>query len=468
MAKGYDLIVLGGGTGGYVAAIRASQLGMKVAIVERDKLGGTCLHRGCIPTKALLRSASLVHWMREGESFGVYPGEVTFNFRKMQEKKEEIVNRLYRGVIHLVKKNKIDVFAGKGSIQSTHPISLVVEKDITEHELITGQYLLIATGARPRALSNLSIDGHFILSSDHMLSLDQLPQSLLIVGGGVIGVEWASLLSDLGVQVTIVEVADRILPGEDLDISHEMARQLRKRGVTIFTEAEVLPDFFPKNSRTIVKIRNINGEIIELPVQKILLSVGRMGNGDGIGLEKTGVELAQGFIQVNQWYETKEKNIYAIGDVIGGMQLAHVAAREGRIAVEHMAGLQPSPLDYTMIPRCVYGRPEVTSVGMTEKEAKDRGYRIEVGKVPFLSIGKSLINGDSSGFCKIIEDAQTRDLLGIHLIGSGVTELIGEGVLARMLDATAGELANIVHPHPSLSEIFGETALDVHRLAIHY
>ena len=467
MTKEYDLIVLGGGTGGYVAAIRASQLGMKVAVVEKDKLGGTCLHRGCIPSKALLRSASLLHWVREAESLGIYPGEVTFDFRKMQEKKEEIVTRLFRGVTHLVKKNKIDVFQGTGSIQSSQPISLVVNRQEGQ-QVLTGKYLLIATGARPRSLSDFPIDGDFIITSEEILSLEQLPDSLLIVGGGVIGIEWASLLSDLGVKVTIVEAANRILLGEDLDISHEMTRQLRAQGVEIYTGAEVLPDYYQENSQIISKIKNNKGDITELKVNKILLSVGRVANVQGIGIEKTKIQQANGFIQVNKMYETMEKNIYAIGDVIGGMQLAHVAAGEGRIAVEHMAGLHPLVMDYGMIPRCVYSRPEVASVGLTEKEARDLGYQIKVGKVPFMSIGKALINGDSEGFCKIIEDQETRDLLGIHLIGSGVTELIGEGVLARTLDATAGELASMIHPHPSLSEIFGETALDVDKLAIHF
>lgn len=468
MAKEYDLIVLGGGTGGYVAAIRASQLGMKVAIVEKDKLGGTCLHRGCIPSKALLRSASLLHWVREAESLGIYPGEVSFDFRKMKEKKEEIISRLYRGVTHLVKKNRIDVFQGTGSIASSNPLSLVVEKAQEGQQVLTGKKLLIATGARPRSIPNFPIDGEYIITSDEILSLVQLPDSLLIVGGGVIGIEWASLLSDLGVKVTIIEAADRILPGEDQDISREMTRQLQARGVEIYTGAEVLPDFYKNNSQIISKIKNNKGEITELPVNKILLSIGRVANTEGIGIDKTNIEQVNGFIKVNKVYETKEKNIYAIGDVIGGMQLAHVAAGEGRIAVEHMAGIQPLAMDYGMIPRCVYGRPEVASVGVTEKEARELGYQIKVGKVPFISIGKALINGDSEGFCKIIEDQQTKDLLGMHLIGSGVTELIGEGVLARTLDATAGELANMVHPHPSLSEIFGETALDVDKLAIHY
>lgn len=468
MAKDYDLIVLGGGTGGYVAAIRASQLGMKVAVVEKDKLGGTCLHRGCIPSKALLRSASLLHWVREAENLGIYPGEVTFDFRKMQEKKEEIVTRLYRGVTYLLKKNRIDVFQGTGSIASSQPLSLVVEQAQEGQLVLTGKNLLIATGARPRSLPNFPIDGEYLITSDEILTLEKLPDTLLIVGGGVIGIEWASMLSDLGVKITIVEAANRILPGEDLDISHEMERQLQARGVEIFTGAEVLPDYYQENLQIIFKIKNNKGQIAQRAVNKILLSVGRVANTEGIGLENTTIEKANGFIQVNEVYETKEKNIYAIGDVIGGMQLAHVAAGEGRIAVEHMAGRKPLPMDYGMIPRCVYGRPEVASVGLTETEAKELGYQIKVGKVPFMAIGKALINGDSEGFCKIIEDKQTKDLLGMHLIGSGVTELISEGVLARTLDATAGELASMIHPHPSLSEIFGETALDIDKIGIHF
>lgn len=472
MSNEYDLVVLGGGTGGYVAAIRASQLGMKVAVIEKDKLGGTCLHRGCIPSKSLLHSASVFQMFRYGERFGVRAEKVEFDFLKMQERKEEIVSRLYRGILHLMKKNKIDIFQGKGKVKeqiprSTFSVVSVVKGEQGEETKLLSRFLLLATGSRPRNLPDVLIDGKWVLSSDDLLSLKQLPSSILIVGGGVIGVEWASLLNDLGVSVTIVEAAERILPGEDGDISKEMARQLTARGIKIYTSTSLSPGFYKENNLIITKIKN-SGEELNLPVERILLSVGRVANVEGIGLEDSMIEIEKGFIAVNDAYQTGERNIYAIGDVIGGMQLAHVAAKEGILAVEHMAGLAPSPLDYRLVPRCVYGKPEIGSVGFTEEEARQEGYRIQVGKVPFQAIGKAWINGEESGFCKIIEDLDSHDLLGIHFIGGGATELIGEGILARMVDATAGELAGMIHPHPSLSEIIGEAALAIKGNSIHY
>jgi dihydrolipoamide dehydrogenase len=472
MSNEYDVVVLGGGTGGYVAAIRASQLGMRVAVVEKDKLGGTCLHRGCIPSKALLRSAEVYHTLKNGAHYGVEAGDISINFMRMQERKQEIVSQLHKGVQHLMKQGKIDVYEGTGrimgpSIFSPQAGAVNVEYKNGESEILVPKFVLIATGSRPRTLPGLTIDKDMVITSDEALELTELPKSVLIIGGGVIGIEWASLLNDLGVDVEIVEYADRILPLEDEEISKEMTRLLKKRKIKVHTGAKILPETLAQGVGSATIKAEQNGKEIEFTAEKILVSVGRQANIEDIGLNNTEAQIENGYIKVNEMFQTGESHIYAIGDVIGGLQLAHVASHEGIVAVEHMAGQRPHPIDYAMVPKCTYSRPEVANVGLTEAEAKAKGYSVKTGKFNFRAIGKALVYGEYDGFVKLVVDESTNDVLGVHMIGPHVTDLIAEGALARVLDATPWEIAHTIHPHPTLSEIMGEAALAVDGKAIH-
>ncbi|PLT27867.1 dihydrolipoyl dehydrogenase [Peribacillus deserti] len=472
MAQEYDLVILGGGTGGYVAAIRAAQLGLKTAIVEKGKLGGTCLHRGCIPSKALLRSAEVFSTAKKSEEYGVTTGEVGLNFLNVQKRKDKIVDQLHKGVQFLMKKGKIDVFEGIGrilgpSIFSPMPGTISVEMNSgEENEMLIPKNVIIATGSRPRSLPGLEIDGHLVMTSDEALQMTELPKSIVIVGGGVIGIEWASMLVDFGVEVTVIEYADRILPTEDKEVSKEMERLLKKRGVKFVTGAKVLPETLQKTEKVNISAE-IKNETKVFEAEKILVSVGRMANTEGIGLQNTDIQTEKGYILTNSFYQTKESHIYAIGDVIGGLQLAHVASHEGITAVEHIAGKNPGPIDYTTISKCIYSSPEAASVGLTEEEAKEKGFKIKTGKFPFKVIGKALVYGESDGFVKIIADEETDDLLGVHMIGPHVTDMISEAGLAKVLDATPWEIGHTIHPHPTLSEAIGEAAQAVDGLAIH-
>lgn len=471
MAKEYDVVILGGGTGGYVAAIRATQLGLKTAIVEREKLGGTCLHKGCIPSKALLKSAEVYVQAKKANSYGVEVAGVTLNFEKVQQRKKQIVEQLYKGVQHLIQKGKVDVYHGTGrilgpSIFSPMPGTISVEmKDGSENEMLIPQHVLVATGSRPRILDGINVDGQNILTSDDALDMASLPKSILIVGGGVIGIEWASMLADFGVEVTVLEYSNRILPTEDTDISLEMTKLLKKRDIRIVTNAKIEPKTLHVSDNGVTCSLD-NGE--SYTAEKMLLSVGRVANIENIGLENTDIEIENACIKVNEHYQTKESHIYAIGDVIGGLQLAHVASHEGIRAVEQIAGIKNEPLQYANIARCVYANPEIASVGLTEQQAKRQQLTIKVGKFPFSAIGKALIQGDAQGFVKIVADQQTNDVLGVHVIGPHATDLISEGALALLLNATPWEIGETIHPHPSLSEAIGEAALAVEGRAIHF
>lgn len=472
MTKNYDLVIIGGGIGGYTAAIRASQLGLKTAIVEKSKLGGTCLHKGCIPTKALLRSAQIYALTKhKAESFGVLTGEVTLDFEKVQQRQNTIVEQLHRGVQGLMKKGKIDVYEGIGrilgpSIFSPIPGTISVELGHgLENEMLLPKSIIIATGSRPRTLNGLELDGEWICSSEELLNLTTLPKSIVIVGGGVIGVEWASMLNDFGVKVTILENAPSILPMEDEDISKELKKLLTDRGVHVVTSAKVVADQVTiKEGVSVTAL--VDGEEQVFEAEKMLISIGRQANVENIGLENTDIKIEKGSIAVNAHYQTKEKHIYAIGDVIGGLQLAHVAAYEGIRAVEHIVG-KPMLEGTPQFPRCVYGTPEVASIGLTAAQAKEAGIPVSVAKFPFNAIGKAKVLGQTEGFMKVIANAKNNDLVGVHMIGPHVTDLISEASLAMVLDATPWEIAHTVHPHPTLSEIFGETALAVDGEAIH-
>ncbi|WP_079479785.1 dihydrolipoyl dehydrogenase [Halobacillus salinus] len=472
MAQEYDLVVLGGGTGGYVAAIRASKLGLKVALVEKRELGGTCLHRGCIPSKALLRSAEVFRQTKEASEYGVTTEEPTLNFVKVQERKQSIVDTLHKGVQGLMKKGKIDVYEGFGrilgpSIFSPTAGTISVEMNNgDENEMLIPKNVLIATGSSPKSLPGLEVDGELVMTSDEALHMEELPESIIIVGGGVIGIEWASMLADFGVEVTVLEYMSGILPTEDQDVSKEMLKQVKKKGVTVVTDAKVMPDTLDKSNGVTIEAE-VDGESVKYKADKMLVSVGRSANVTNIGLENTDIVVENGFVQTNDMYQTKESHIYAIGDVIGGMMLAHVASHEGIVAVEHMADKNPHPINADQVPTCIYSNPEVASVGLTEKQAEEQGYDVKVGKFPFQAIGKALVYGETDGFVKVIADKETDDLLGVHMVGPHVTDMISEAGLAKVLDATPWEIAESIHPHPTLAEAIGEAAMAVDGNQIH-
>lgn len=469
MSESYDVVVLGAGVGGYVAAIRAAQLGMRVALVEKEKLGGVCLHRGCIPSKALLKSAELYVEMRKSEEYGIKLSDIELDFSLVQLRKRRVVDKLYQGLKQVLQQYPIDIYNGKGrilgpSIFSPQPGSISVEyPDERENQILIPQFVIIATGSRPRSVPGWEIDGTRVCFSDHMLNMETLPSSVVIIGGGAIGIEWASLLSDLGVEVTIVEAADRILPFEDEEISLSMKRSLEKRKVSIYTGVKAVPKWSTGTNGE--PLLQIGGDFVS--AEKVILSVGRTANVEDIGLSNTQIRIKEGWIQVNEFQQTAESHIYAIGDVVGGYQFAHVAAHEGIIAVEHMAGNEVAGLESSRIPRCIYSRPEIGSIGLGEKEAKELGFDIKVGKIPLRSLGKAIVSGKEEGFIKMITDNKTDDLLGVHIIGTQATELITEAGLAKLLDATAWEISQVIYPHPTISEAFGEVSLAVDGASIY-
>lgn len=468
MTQSFDVVVLGGGIGGYSAAIRAAQLGKRTAIVEQDKLGGTCLHRGCIPSKALLRSAELFAQMKESERFGITAGGVSLDYTKVLRRKDEIVAQLHRGVQYLMNKNKIEVFNGRGvvlgsTIFSPRSGTVSVEQEDGDYLSLVPGTLIVATGSRPRSLPGLAIDGKLLMTSDDAFRMETLPASMLIIGGGVIGVEWASMLGDFGVDVTIVEYAPRLLPGEDEDVSRELERLLKKRGVKVLTGAAVQAESVDTAGGRVALSVTRKNETVPLSAERALVCVGRQANVEGIGLENTNVAIENGWIRVNDSMQTAEAHIYAVGDCVGGVQLAHAAAREGVVAAEHAAGLTPLPYAAHRIPRCVYTRPEVASVGWTERQATERGFDVTTSKLHFQALGKALVYGEADGFVKVVADKKSGDLLGVHMIGPHVTEHISEAALAQLLEATPWEVGQTMHPHPALSELLGEAMLEAGR-----
>ncbi|MCR8843047.1 dihydrolipoyl dehydrogenase [Paenibacillus sp. SC116] len=466
MTKQVDVAIIGGGTGGYVAAIAAAQAGHHVVVIEKQQLGGTCLHRGCIPSKALLRSAEVYALAKESAQFGVHTEGVKLQFDEVQARKQGIVEQLHRGVQYLMNKHKIEVIHGNGrvmgpSIFSPQSGSVAVELENGESETVVPKYLIIATGSRPRVLHGLEADGQYVFTSDEALEWDTLPQRIAIVGGGVIGIEWASMMVDFGVEVTVIEAGDRILPFEDEDVAREMYKQLTDRGVTIFTKCAIDAEGIRKDEAGMDILATCAEETIHLQVDRMLVSVGRVANVEKLGLEQTNVQVENGVIRVNEHLQTNEPHIYAIGDCIGGLQLAHAASAEGIAAVEHLSGhnnMAPQP---RMIPRCVYARPETASIGLTEAEARAAGHDVKVGKIPFQAIGKALVYGETGGFVKVIADQTTNDVLGVHMIGPHATELISEAAVAQLLDGTPWEIGQVIHPHPSLSEAVQEAMLAV-------
>ncbi|MCR8660373.1 dihydrolipoyl dehydrogenase [Paenibacillus endoradicis] len=470
-----DVAILGGGPGGYTAAIRAAQMGKSVAIVEMDKVGGTCLHRGCIPSKALLRSAEVYRTLLNSSEYGIDVSTdfSSFQFNNVQLKKDEKVEQLFKGLQGLMKRHGIQVIKGKGrvvgpSIFSPRSGTIAVELADGEMESVVSQNLIIATGSTPRNLPGLEADGITILNSDQALTMDKLPESMLIVGGGVIGVEWASLLNDFGVQVTIVELGSRLLPGEDTEISLEMTKLLDKRGIRIITGVQLdISSYKVIDNNFSITATTADGNVL-LEGNQILVSVGRKANCHDIGLENTDVRIKNDVIVVNDYGQTSEPHIYAIGDCIGGVQLAHAAAHEGLTAIDHIAGRQVNLVAAHLIPRCIYSSPEVASYGYTEAAAVAAGYEIKKARVPFAAFGKAIVSGHPTGFVKVIADKSSDDILGVHIIGEHATELISEAALSGWLNAAPWEVGAMVHPHPTLSEAIGEAMLAVDGRAISF
>jgi dihydrolipoamide dehydrogenase len=464
----FDLVVIGSGNGGYIPAIRASQLGMRVALVERSEhLGGTCLNLGCIPTKALLETAARLHEARTGDDFGVKAGKVKLDYARAAKRKDQVVDQLRRGLAALMKKNKIKVYRGTGSFAA--PKRIRVAGPDGEQEL-SASYVLIATGSVVATLPGLDIDGNQILSSDDVTtSAAEPPSSLIVLGSGAVGAEFASMYRDFGADVTIVEILDRIVPAEDPEISAELAKAFDKRGIRVLTGTRADPASLEKTDGGVaIGVTGEDGEET-LKADALLVAVGRRTLIEDLNLAATEVEVNdRGLIRVDEFYRTAEPGVYAAGDVIGGYWLAHAAGHEGIVAVEHMAGADPMPLDQDRIPRVTFCRPEIASFGLSRAQAEDRGHRVREAQVPFRAIGKALVEGEPGGFCKVVADAETDLVLGMHAIGPHVTELIAEGCYAKLVEGTTAELGMSVHAHPTLAEILGEAARAVTGQAINF
>ena len=461
----YDVVIIGGGPGGYPAAIRGAQLGLKVAVVEKEKLGGICLHKGCIPTKALLESAEHLHDARdESESFGIIAPDVSFDYAKVLARKSQVVGQLHRGIQGLLQRNKIDVFFGAGSL--TSPQSVHVAGSDGGHDL-RATNVIIATGSRPRSLPGLEIDGKAVISSDHALELTTLPESVIILGAGAVGVEWASLLHDFGVAVTVVEVMPTLVPLEDGDIGKELGRSFTRRGITVKTDAKLIVESVKPAKNSVSVAVETQGKLESLQATKLLVAVGRAGNIEDLGLETVGVAAEQGVIPVDGYGRTNVPHVYAIGDVAGGYLLAHKATAEGHVAVEHLAGEEAFPLDPLRVPRATYCRPEIASIGLTEQEASEQERVVQIGRFPFAALGKALIKGQTEGFVKMVCDAKTGEILGTHVIGPNATDIVAEMGLAQLLEATPLEVGLNMHPHPTLAEAIMEASWDVNRRAVH-
>jgi dihydrolipoamide dehydrogenase len=460
----YDVVLLGGGTGGYVAAIRAAQLGMKVAVVENDKLGGTCLHRGCVPTKALLKSASVLTLVNNAKEFGVTAGDVKADYSQAVKRSGKIVNQHFKGTQFLFRKNGVDLIEGTGKLKDSRTVHVDLNDGGTD-EVKATKAVVINTGSSPRAISGVEFDGKVVVNSDHTTWSDKLPKKVIIRGGGATGVEFASIYHEFGCEVTLV---GRVVPNEDHEISQHLTRTFTKEGIRI------IPDYRPtaddiKVNKSGVKMRIApEGKDEEtLEADMLMVATGREGNIHGIGLEDVGVETEGGFIKTDEFCHTNVDGVYAIGDINGKMQLAHTAMHWGVIAMEKIAGENPRPLNLLQVPLCTYCHPEIGSIGLSEKAAKEAGHNVKVGKFPLRANSKAMIEGEGDGFIKMVADADNDDLLGVHMIGGHATELIAEAALATLLEATPWEIGLSVHPHPTISEVMGEAALAVDDVAIH-
>jgi dihydrolipoamide dehydrogenase len=460
----YDLIVIGSGPGGYVAAIRASQLGLKTAIVEKSELGGVCLNWGCIPTKALLKSAQVFDYIKHAADYGIQvPEGTTHNFEAVIKRSRGVADGMSKGIAFLMKKNKIDVIAGAGKLIAAGKVE-VTEQSGTKKTL-EAKHIILATGAKSRELPNIKIDGKKVIGYREAMVLPQQPKSMIVMGSGAIGCEFAYFYNSMGTKVTIVEFMPNILPIEDEDVSKEVAKSFKKSGIDIMTSASV-ESVDTKGATCKVNVKTATG-MVDLEADIVLSAVGIQTNLENLGLESLGVKTDKGKVIVDDYYATNVKGVYAIGDIVKGPALAHVASAEGIICVEQIAGHHPEPLNYNNIPGCTYCSPEVASVGYTEKAAKEAGYEIKVGKFPFSASGKASAAGAKEGFIKLIFDAKYGEFLGAHMVGANVTEMIAEVVVARKLETTGMEIIKSVHPHPTMSEAIMEAAAQAYAECIH-
>jgi dihydrolipoamide dehydrogenase len=463
--QSFDIVVVGGGPGGYVAAIRAAQLGFNTALVEREHLGGICLNWGCIPTKALLRSAEIYHLMQHAEAYGLKAEKISYDFKKVIERSRRVASQLSTGIKHLLKKNKVTVFDGTGKLLGKGQLS--VEKDGKKIATLKSPHIILATGARARVLPGLEPDGKVVWSYKEAMTPDVMPKFLMVVGSGAIGIEFASFYRNMGAEVVVVEVMDRILPVEDAEISALARKAFEKQGMKIMTSAKVMSLMKDKNG--VEADVEVKGKIEKMHVDRVISAVGIVGNVENLGLENTKVKVEKGHIVVNQWLQTDEPGVYAIGDVAGAPWLAHKASHEGIICVEKIKGLaHVHPMKTENIPGCTYCMPQVASVGLTEAKAKEKGYEVKVGRFPFMGNGKAIALGEPEGLVKTIFDAKTGELLGAHMIGAEVTELIQGFGIAKTLESTEAELMHTVFPHPTLSEMMHESVLDAYGRVIHF
>jgi dihydrolipoamide dehydrogenase len=468
VAEQFDVTIIGSGPGGYVAAVRAGQLGLKVALIEKEKdarLGGTCGLRGCIPTKALLNAAHLYQKAGHFEQFGLKVDNLSYDFGAVQKYKSDVVAKNSAGVTYLMKKNKVTVYNGFGKILG--PGKVEVALDGGKKETVQSKNIIIATGSVVRPIPGFETDGKTVVNSDHILELQQVPKSLIVMGSGAVGSEFASVYSRFGCDTTLVELLDRIVPLEDADCSKELARAFKKQGIKVETGLK-LDKLEKTKSGVKVSGKNAKGDTVTLEAEMLLVAVGRMPYLEGLGLEKTKVKVSdRGTVEVNEYCETAEAGIYAIGDVIPTAQLAHLASKEGIMVVEKIAGKKVEPIKHNLVPNCTYCDPEVASVGLTEAKAKEAGYDVKVGKFPFSASGKARILGETDGFVKIVADKKYDEVLGVHIIGPHATELLAEACVGMALETTADELGRIIHAHPTVSESIMEAAEGVHDLTIH-
>jgi dihydrolipoamide dehydrogenase len=471
----FDLVVLGAGTGGYTAAFRAAQLGLKVALVDEDKIGGTCLHRGCIPTKALLESAAFTEKIRHAKDFGIEVGDPVVDYARMAARRDQVVKRLWTGLKTLVDKNKVTWIQGRGRLDGPGKVKVLMHGEDGKpggggERVLQGTDIILATGSRVKSLKGLEPDGTRIVTSDEVLASDSLPKTVIVIGAGAVGVEFASMYQDLGTQVTLLEYLPAIVPAEDKEVSQLIERSFTKRGMNVMTSARFDVASVKATKKDVrITVGPEGKDATEISADLLLVATGRAPNVENIGLETTRAELDRGFVKVDGRMRTREPHVYAIGDLIGGLMLAHTAGHEGIVAAHVIAGDKDvHPIDYVQQPRATYCRPEIASVGLTEQQCIDQGIPYKVGKVPFQAIAKAIIGGEYEGFAKVIGHKETDDTLGIHLVGPHATDLVAEASLAFQLEATPWEIGGATHAHPTLAEVVGEAALAVDGRSINF
>jgi dihydrolipoamide dehydrogenase len=473
-SQSFDIVVLGAGTGGYTAAFRAGQLGLRVALVDDNLagIGGTCLHVGCIPTKAMLESADLYERIRHAGDFGISVGAPSVDAAVIAQRRERTVTRLVKGLHGLIKKNGVTYVRGRGRLEGPQQVRVATVDEAGQpagEVILRAQDVILATGSRVKSLPGLVPDGKRIVTSDDVLRSNAIPASIVVVGAGAVGVEFASYYHDLGSEVTVLEYLPAVVPLEDAEISTEMERAFRRRGIKVMTNARFDTTSVTTDEQGVRIMVGKEGEApAELRAEQVLVATGRAANTDTVGLETTRAVVDRGIVQVDGHMRTADPHLYAIGDIVGGLWLAHVAAHEGIAAVHAIAGLEAEPIDYVRMPRATYARPQIASIGLTSAQCEAAGRKTRVGKFPFTASGKAIINGDTGGFVKVIADAETDELLGVHMIGAHVTELIAEASVAMLLESTAWEVGSAVHPHPTLSEALGEAAMAVDGKSINF